>query len=37
MTARRLNAEHEIGQVGAKLRGIMPWIAANQLVDKSKN
>ena len=38
MTARRrLNAEHEIEQVGAKLRGMMPWIAANQLVDKSKN
>ncbi|WP_348671966.1 ketol-acid reductoisomerase, partial [uncultured Abyssibacter sp.] len=29
MTARRrLNAEHEIEQVGAKLRGMMPWIAA---------
>src|SRR5690554_1289009 len=38
MTARRrLNAEHEIEIVGAKLRGMMPWIAANQLVDKSKN
>src|SRR5690554_7837167 len=38
MTARRrLNAEHPIEQVGAKLRGMMPWIAANQLVDKSKN
>ncbi|WP_148255294.1 ketol-acid reductoisomerase [Aidingimonas lacisalsi] len=34
---RRLNAEHEIEQVGAKLRSMMPWIAANQLVDKSKN
>src|SRR5690554_5827329 len=38
MTARRrLNAEHEIEQVGAQLRGMMPWITANQLVDKSKN
>ncbi|SEM20522.1 ketol-acid reductoisomerase [Halomonas daqiaonensis] len=38
MTARRrLNAEHPIEQVGEKLRGMMPWIAANQLVDKSKN
>ncbi|MCK0746779.1 ketol-acid reductoisomerase [Chromohalobacter nigrandesensis] len=34
---RRLNAEHQVEQVGAKLRGMMPWIAANQLVDKSKN
>jgi ketol-acid reductoisomerase len=38
MTARRrLNAEHPIEQVGAKLRGMMPWIKANQIVDKSKN
>ncbi len=38
MTAyRRLNAEHEIEQVGAKLRDMMPWITANKLVDKSKN
>ena len=34
---RRLNAEHPVEQVGEKLRGMMPWIAANQLVDKSKN
>ncbi|MDT4330900.1 ketol-acid reductoisomerase [Methylomonas sp. MED-D] len=38
MTARRrLNAEHPIEQVGAKLRAMMPWIKANQIVDKSKN
>lgn len=38
MTARRrLNAEHPIEVVGGKLRGMMPWIKANQLVDKSKN
>ncbi|MFP4611430.1 MAG: ketol-acid reductoisomerase [Thiohalophilus sp.] len=38
MTAmRRLNAEHPIEQVGEKLRGMMPWIKANALVDKSKN
>ncbi len=38
MTAmRRLNAEHPIEVVGAKLRGMMPWIKANQLVDKAKN
>ncbi|NBV75180.1 MAG: ketol-acid reductoisomerase [Methylococcaceae bacterium] len=38
MTARRrLNAEHPIEQVGGKLRAMMPWIKANQIVDKSKN
>lgn len=38
MTARRrLNAEHPIEVVGGKLRAMMPWIKANQLVDKSKN
>ena len=34
---RRLNAEHQIEVVGEKLRGMMPWIKANKLVDKSKN
>ena len=34
---RRLNAESQIEVVGAKLRAMMPWIAANKLVDKSKN
>lgn len=38
MTAmRRLNAEHQIEVVGAKLRDMMPWITANKLVDKDKN
>ena len=38
MTARRrLNAEHPIEVVGEKLRAMMPWIKANQIVDKSKN
>ncbi|RAU17438.1 ketol-acid reductoisomerase [Nitrincola tibetensis] len=38
MTARRRNnAAHPIEQVGGKLREMMPWITANQLVDKSKN
>jgi ketol-acid reductoisomerase len=38
MTARRrLNAAHPIEVVGAELRSMMPWIAANKLVDKSKN
>jgi len=34
---RHRAAEHPIEEVGAKLRGMMPWIAANKLVDKSKN
>jgi len=34
---RRRNAEHPIEQVGEKLRAMMPWIAANRLVDKTKN
>jgi len=38
MTAnRRNNADHQIEQVGSKLREMMPWITANALVDKSKN
>ena len=34
---RRRSAEHEIEQVGEKLRAMMPWIGANKLVDKEKN
>ena len=34
---RRRAAEHNIEEVGARLRAMMPWIAANQLVDKEKN
>ncbi|GAB2912360.1 ketol-acid reductoisomerase [Paraburkholderia jirisanensis] len=34
---RRITAEHQIEQVGAKLRAMMPWIAKNKLVDQSKN
>jgi len=34
---RRLNAESQIEQVGAKLRSMMPWIAKNKLVDRSRN
>lgn len=38
MTARRrINAESQIEQVGSQLRAMMPWIAANKLVDQSKN
>ncbi|MBK5937538.1 MULTISPECIES: ketol-acid reductoisomerase [Halorhodospira] len=31
---RRLAAEHPIEEVGERLRGMMPWIAANKLVDR---
>ena len=34
---RRRAAEHPIEQVGEKLRAMMPWIATNRLVDKTKN
>jgi ketol-acid reductoisomerase len=34
---RRNNDSHQIEEVGGKLRAMMPWIAANQLVDKAKN
>ncbi len=35
-TRRRLS-EHPIEQVGERLRGMMPWIAKNALVDRAKN
>ncbi|MDO8268439.1 MAG: ketol-acid reductoisomerase [Moraxellaceae bacterium] len=35
--ARRNNAAHPIEQVGERLRAMMPWIAANKIVDKTKN
>ena len=34
---RRLGREHQIEQVGAKLRDMMPWIKANKIVDKTRN
>ncbi|MGE5537590.1 MAG: ketol-acid reductoisomerase [Gemmatimonas sp.] len=34
---RRASAEHPIEQVGEKLRAMMPWIAKNKLVDKTRN
>src|SRR5690606_24203096 len=34
---RRRSAEHQIEEVGAKLRAMMPWISEKALVDKSKN
>jgi ketol-acid reductoisomerase len=35
--SRKAAAAHPIEETGAKLRAMMPWIGANQLVDKSKN
>lgn len=34
---RRISAEHPIEEVGERLRGMMPWIQKNRLVDKSIN
>jgi len=34
---RRLNDAHQIEDVGAKLRGMMPWIKQKALVDRSRN
>ncbi|HET9159162.1 MAG TPA: ketol-acid reductoisomerase [Caulobacteraceae bacterium] len=34
---RRRNAEHQIEEVGGRLRAMMPWITKNKLVDKAKN
>ena len=35
--ARKAAAAHPIEQTGAQLRAMMPWIKANQLVDKARN
>ena len=37
ISRRRLTSEHQIEEVGAKLRAMMPWIAKNKMVDQSKN
>jgi ketol-acid reductoisomerase len=29
--------KHQIEEVGAQLRGLMPWLASNKIVDKAKN
>jgi len=34
---RKKGREHQIEEVGANLRAMMPWIKANKIVDKSKN
>lgn len=36
-SSRRLASEHPIEQVGGQLRGMMPWISKNKLVDQGKN
>ena len=34
---RKNLADHPIEKVGEKLRGMMPWISANKIIDKDKN
>ncbi len=34
---RRRAAEHPMEEVGARLRGLMPWLREKRLVDRSKN
>jgi ketol-acid reductoisomerase len=34
---RREAANHPLEKVGSQLRAMMPWLAQNRLVDKSKN
>ncbi len=34
---RRIAKQHQIEEVGEKLRDMMPWIKANKIVDKTKN
>jgi ketol-acid reductoisomerase len=34
---RRQAAEHQIEEVGARLRSMMAWIGASKIVDKAKN
>jgi len=34
---RKEGANHEIEKVGERLRGLMPWLASDRLVDKTKN
>ena len=34
---RRISKEHQIEQVGERLRAMMPWISENKLVDQERN
>ena len=36
-TMRKKHADHPIEEIGEKLRKLMPWIAEQKMVDKSKN
>ena len=36
-STRRRTSQHQIEEIGEKLRGMMPWITENRLVDKDKN
>ena len=36
-STRRKTSQHKIEEIGSKLRGMMPWITENRLVDKDKN
>ncbi|MFC6634587.1 ketol-acid reductoisomerase [Microbulbifer taiwanensis] len=33
---RRISDEHQIEEVGARLRAMMPWIKANKIIDKTE-
>ncbi|TMA55321.1 MAG: ketol-acid reductoisomerase, partial [Deltaproteobacteria bacterium] len=34
---RKEAAKHPVEDVGARLRALMPWLASNRLVDRSRN
>ena len=36
-STRKKASEHQIEEIGLKLRAMMPWISENRLVDKDKN
>ena len=35
--ARGIDDEHQIEQVGEKLRAMMPWISKGKMVDRARN
>ena len=37
LNMRKELSEHQIEQVGEKLRALMPWISKNKIIDKNKN
>jgi hypothetical protein len=34
---RRINDEHQIVQLGEKLRAMMPWLPKGKMVDRARN